>query len=293
MTETYSISEAAAVTSKHPNTIRLKIRLGQLRADVSHGKFGEEYRIPHAALVEAGLLAGEADHSGEAGGAPYPAPAAPDTGDAEWAAGEAVGAAGVGGEPASTSSAPLQSESLTGSDQAGLAASLSALTALYQRHEQAMFRLGYLQGELERFKALEETAESLRDERDSREAEARNLRAAAEERDRLRQQAEAREAEARESLLATETERDRLRQECQARETEARALRAAVEERDRLRGELHSMQSRLTAAEERSQRLDALQAELTELQSRYLEQDSELTEMRAAAARRWWHFRRN
>src|SRR5262245_66333745 len=54
----YTIAEAAALAGLHKNTIRHKVRLGQLEAETRHGKFGEEYRIPHDALVRAGLIEG-------------------------------------------------------------------------------------------------------------------------------------------------------------------------------------------------------------------------------------------
>lgn len=54
--QTYTISEAAGLTGLHRNTIRQKIKLGQLEATVRQGKYGEEYRIPRAALIRAGLL---------------------------------------------------------------------------------------------------------------------------------------------------------------------------------------------------------------------------------------------
>ena len=58
-TSTYTIAEAAALTGLHRNTIRMRIKLGQLEATVRPGKFGDEYRISHSALVSAGLLAVE------------------------------------------------------------------------------------------------------------------------------------------------------------------------------------------------------------------------------------------
>src|SRR5438094_10217767 len=55
---TYTIAEAAALTGLHKNTTRMRVKLGQLEAQVRNGKFGEEYRISHAELVRAGLIEG-------------------------------------------------------------------------------------------------------------------------------------------------------------------------------------------------------------------------------------------
>src|SRR4051812_11124640 len=54
--ESYTIAEASALTGLHKNTIRMRVKLGQLPAQRAMGKFGEEYRITRQALVEAGLL---------------------------------------------------------------------------------------------------------------------------------------------------------------------------------------------------------------------------------------------
>src|SRR5258708_37619644 len=54
---TYTITEAAALTGLQKNTIRMRVKLGQIPALRSPGKFGEEYRITQDALVMAGLLA--------------------------------------------------------------------------------------------------------------------------------------------------------------------------------------------------------------------------------------------
>lgn len=50
--ETYTIAEVARFTGLHKNTIRRHIKAGELRAEVVQGKFGPEYRITKAALVE-------------------------------------------------------------------------------------------------------------------------------------------------------------------------------------------------------------------------------------------------
>ena len=39
---TYTINEAAALTGLHRNTIRQRVKLGQLKATVEHGKFGDD-----------------------------------------------------------------------------------------------------------------------------------------------------------------------------------------------------------------------------------------------------------
>jgi excisionase family DNA binding protein len=56
MGKTYSIKEAAAITNLHPNTIRGKVKDGSLQAEKTEGKYGLEYRISEASLVQAGLL---------------------------------------------------------------------------------------------------------------------------------------------------------------------------------------------------------------------------------------------
>jgi excisionase family DNA binding protein len=140
---TYTINEAAGLTGLHKNTIRQRIRLGQLDATIQQGKFGEEYRIAHQALVDSGLLpdSGPLDSAG-------PEPVI----DAEFTS----GATAENGSPST--------------------ANIGALSELYQRHEQAMFRLGYMQGELDRVKALAETAESLRQDNEEQRREVEGLK---------------------------------------------------------------------------------------------------------------------
>lgn len=162
-TQTYTIAEVAALTGMHRNTIRQRIRLGQLDASVQQGKFGEEYRIAHEALIRAGLV----DGAGPLGSA-----SVVETLDPEHAAAEPLDAQPVP-EPGAMSQNTVQ-----------------ALTELYQRHEQAMFRLGYLQGELERVKALAETAESLREQTVAKDGEVQQLRAQLDERARQAVEAE-------------------------------------------------------------------------------------------------------
>jgi excisionase family DNA binding protein len=138
--ETYTIAEAAALTGLHKNTIRMRVKLGQLAAQRAVGKFGEEYRISRQVLVDAGLLA-----------PPEPPPSPEPTVE-------------VPPPPADTASASpgLPSQEL--------------LSDLLQRHEQAMFRLGFLEAELVRHKALAENAESLQAAARERDWELRELR---------------------------------------------------------------------------------------------------------------------
>jgi excisionase family DNA binding protein len=169
---TYTISEAAALTGLHRNTIRQRIRLNQLEATVQQGKFGEEYRIPHTALVKAGLLS--------------------DTGPlGETGPSETVFTADVVEPESEAPPAPEPEPEPNGETQTALSrTTVQALGELYQRHEQAMFRLGYLQGELERMKALAESAESLQQERVTRDEELRTLKQALEEKERKAAEAE-------------------------------------------------------------------------------------------------------
>jgi hypothetical protein len=147
----------------HRNTIRQRIRLGQLDASVQQGKFGEEYRVSHAALVRAGLV----DGAGPLGN------------------GTRVEAL----DPEHAGDEPLDAQPV--SEAGGMSQNtVQALTELYQRHEQAMFRLGYLQGELERVKALAETAESLREQTVAKDGEVQQLRAQLDERARQAVEAE-------------------------------------------------------------------------------------------------------
>lgn len=181
---TYTINEAAGLTGLHKNTIRQRIRLGQLRATIQQGKFGEEYRIPHEALVEAGLL--------------------PDAGPLEGADDSVLHAEFIPAGPAANGTAEPDAEPTA-------APTVAALTELYQRHEQAMFRLGYMQGELDRVKALAETAESLRHDNEERRREVETLRSALDEREQRAAEAE----RLREELAAAQArlqEIDTLRQ---------------------------------------------------------------------------------
>jgi len=162
---TYTISEVSQLTGLHRNTIRTKIRLGSLEATIQQGKFGEEYRVSREAMIRAGLLPGEELET--------PEPQEP-----------VLEADVVSGSGRPRSEQPAEADSST------LAGAIAALSDLYQRHEQAMFRLGYMQGELERVKALAETAESLQQAHDARGEELAKLRAALQEKERQAQEAE-------------------------------------------------------------------------------------------------------
>jgi excisionase family DNA binding protein len=178
---TYTIAEAAALTGLHRNTIRTKVKGGLLAAEVRVGKFGEEYRVSHDALVEAGLLAGE-----------YVAP----------------------------EDGLLEPEDGPGE---GLPPAAAGLADLFRRHEQAVYRLGWLEAELARTRALAENAESLQQESIEREVELRDLR-----RELERAQVQARDAEnLRRMLQDLEREATSLRQEV---ESQRAAEQAAAEQ---------------------------------------------------------------
>lgn len=198
---TYTVNEAAALTGRHRNTIRMKIKLGELEAVVQPGKSGEEYRIRRSALIRAGLL--------------------PADGPAEAPSEELPGA---------DATAPP-----TAAGSEGSAPPFAALIELYQRHEQAMFRLGYLQSEMERLKALAETAESLRQDHEATREEAARLRAAVA--DLERQAAEA----------------DRLRQELDAAHERLREMEALRRDLEQLK-EFAARQERLLGALEASRK---------------------------------------
>lgn len=182
--QTYTIAEAAALTGLHKNTIRMRVKLGQLAAHRTAGKFGEEYRITRQTLVEAGLLTPPEYE---------PTPA-------------------VSHEPAPGAESRLEQ---TGTPYN---ASHAALQDLFQRHEQSMFRLGYLEAELTRHKALAEHAESLQSAAHEKEAEIRELR-------RELQHAQEREREIdelRETVRRMERETDRMREEVERHRAAAR-----------------------------------------------------------------------
>jgi excisionase family DNA binding protein len=187
--QTYTISEVSQLTGLHRNTIRTKIRVGALDAQIRQGKFGDEYRVSRDALVRGGLIPGDAP---EAEPAPEAAGTAPDL-DSDLV-----------GRPVAEDAPTAEPNALTGA--------VAALSDLYQRHEQAMFRLGYLQGELERAKALAETAESLQQAHDARSEEVATLRAALQEQERRTEEAEhaRRELEAARAQLR---EMERLRED--------------------------------------------------------------------------------
>jgi hypothetical protein len=150
-----------------------------LAAEVRVGKFGEEYRISHDALVEAGMLTGE-----------YVGP-----GDLMEDVEEPNGA---------------------------LPPAHGNLADLFRRHEQAVYRLGWLEAELARTRALAENAESLQEQSVARELELRDLR-----RELERVHARAREADdLRRVLGEMEQETVLLRQEIEARRATEEAAEA-------------------------------------------------------------------
>jgi excisionase family DNA binding protein len=170
---TYTIAEAAALTGLHKNTIRMRVKLGQIPAHRAQGKFGEEYRIERAVLVELGLIS------------PHEPPPTPTV------------------TPSSPEPDLLESPRL----DTPPTASQAALPDLLQRHEQSMYRLGWLEAELARHKALAENAESLQQTAQERELELRELR-----RDLERAQERNREIEELRNLvreMMRETERMR------------------------------------------------------------------------------------
>jgi excisionase family DNA binding protein len=175
---TYTIAEAAALTGLHKNTIRMRIKLGQIAAQRAQGKFGEEYRLTQAALIDAGLLT-PPEH-------PSPLAATAPLEQTERA-------------PAPSPDTPHM-------------ASQGALLDLFQRHEHSMYRLGWLEAEMARHKALAEHAESLQVEAGEKELENRELR-----RELERAQERIREIEELRSLVR-EMERDteRMREEVES-----------------------------------------------------------------------------
>lgn len=207
--QTYTISEVSQLTGLHRNTIRTKIRIGALEATIQQGKFGEEYRVSREAMVRAGLLPGEEDEASEPAQEPALEP-------------DLVGA-------------PRGPERVD-ADQNTLASTVAALSDLYQRHEQAMFRLGYLQGELERAKALAETAESLQHAHDARGEELSNLRSALQEKERQAEEAE-------EARRALEAARAQLREMEQLRE-DLNRLKALAERQEETIGQLEQASRR-------------------------------------------------
>jgi hypothetical protein len=119
----------------------MRIKLGQIPALRTAGKYGEEYRITESALVSAGLLTPPEIPSPPEEAAQPLTPPIPET---------------------TPESPPLASQ--------------TALLDLFQRHEHSMFRLGYLEAEMVRQKALAENAESLQAIAREREQENRELR---------------------------------------------------------------------------------------------------------------------
>jgi excisionase family DNA binding protein len=180
---TYTIAEAAALTGLHKNTIRMRIKLGQIAAQRAPGKFGEEYRITQAALIDAGLLT---------------PPETPST-------------------PAATPSQEQPERPPAPSQDTPYMASQGALLDLFQRHEHSMYRLGWLEAEMARHKALAEHAESLQVAAREQELENRELR-----RELERAQERVREIEELRNVVR-EMERDteRMREEVERHRTAA------------------------------------------------------------------------
>jgi excisionase family DNA binding protein len=173
VTATYTIAQAAVLTGLHRNTIRMKVKAGQIPAEARPGKFGVEYRIARQALIEVGLL--------DAASAEEP----PD--DTEVLA-------------------PIESTMV------GESSLHAALRDLFFHHENAMFRMGYMEAELSRSKALAANAESLEVERRAQDQEILQLRHDLE-------QARARAAEIEEvrgMLAEMEQETERLRSEVES-----------------------------------------------------------------------------
>jgi excisionase family DNA binding protein len=180
---TYTIAETAALTGLHKNTIRMRVKLGQIPAFRAAGKFGEEYRISQSTLVAAGLLTPpELPHAA--------APSLPQE---------------TSGRPVE----PAHEGPHTPSQEGPHIPSQGPLLDLLQRHEQSIYRLGWLESELARHKALEEHTDSLQAAAQEKELENRELR-----RELERAQERAREIEELRSLIR-EMERDteRMREE--------------------------------------------------------------------------------
>lgn len=219
---TYTISEASSLTGLHKNTIRQRIRLGQLQASVEPGKFGEEYRIAHSTLEQAGLLLPPGQ---VAEGAVEPSAESEEGGEAD--------------RPQRASR--RRKRSVSTGDGESLEKALGSLQELYQRHEQAMFRLGYLQGEMEKVKALAASAESLQEAQAQKEQELLEVRMTL------------RERELGEKSALTEAERSR--QECERLRAELAAASEQLQEMETLRKDMHQLKAMAT---EQQRRLGAL-----------------------------------
>ncbi len=207
----YSISEVAALTGLHRNTIRLRIRLGQLEADVRPGKFGDEYRITPAALNRAGMLTPGAEPVAES---PTDGAEVPEDPQPTFEPATVEDGGDLLADPGGALVPPAAGD---------------ALRELVLRHEQAMFRLGYLQAELEQTRALAARAESLQEEHRGHADELERLRAtlAAKEEEAADARAlrvELADARARLGELARlRQELDTLQELAQRRESERRA----------------------------------------------------------------------
>jgi hypothetical protein len=244
--ETYTISEAAMLTGLHRNTIRQRIRLGQLDARVHPGKFGDEYRVSRLSLRRAGLLPGEP-------GEPELPPL-----EGEPVIPEPVEAGDLEADLAAEAISTAAPEGVDGVPEGALSpgTGIEALTELYRRHEQAMFRLGYIQAEVERLKALAAQAESLAEAEREHRQELESLRRTAAERER-----EAAEA-------------GRLREEVER-------LRGLAEDRERQAAEAMRLREELERSQARAAELGELRREVAQLKT-LAEQPSP-----------WWRFWRN
>jgi excisionase family DNA binding protein len=166
--QTYTINEAAALTGLHGNTIRKRIKQGQLEARVRPGKFGEEYRISYEALKAAGMLPEEGPLGSANGTDPVVHAELVTEGGSE------PDLNGAGGE--SAGDRVLESQGTVPEHLALVQNTVSALGELYQRHEQAMFRLGYLQSEVERLNTAAGSAEERQQAQAERDRELEELR---------------------------------------------------------------------------------------------------------------------
>ena len=210
---TYTINEAAALTGLHGNTIRKRVRQGLVEARVEIGKFGEEYRIPHSSLVTAGLIKEGADPPPQEAGPVF----TPElVGDSD--------PTGAGSDAATNSTLPVDSGSSTENARPGPDPT-AALADLFERHSQAMFRLGYMQGEVDRLKAIADTAESLRQKDSDRVTELQSLQ------DELR--------------IAREQA-----EEATALREELHRAQAKIEEMDRMRRDLEALKASAARSED-------------------------------------------
>ncbi len=242
----YTISEAAGLTGLHGNTIRKRIKQGQLDASTHVGKFGEEYRITYEALVRAGLI-------------PQDGPVR--TGGAELVLeGELVGEGAEDPAPATDTGRTFPVPDQGSSETALAPAALTALNDLFQRHEQAIFRLGYLQAEVDRLKTVEEETRELREERRRQDDQLHALQISLAERERQASEApQLRAALAQKEREIADKEREAvnanaLRRELESTQTRVRELETVRHDLDDLKRSAHRQQELLRALEEKQAR---------------------------------------